>query len=170
LSGIYELPFGKGRKWGGSWHAALDAVAGGWQISSAWQHQSGQPLGFGNVIFNGDLKSIPLSGGQRSVDRWFNTEAGFERNAARQLGSNLRRFPIRFSGIRGDGQDRWDFGLIKNFRFGERFRLQFRAETFNAMNHPNLANPNTAVTSGAFGTVTSQDPPRSWQGALKLTF
>ena len=170
LSGIYELPFGKGRKWGGSWHAALDAVAGGWQISSAWQHQSGQPLGFGNVIFNGDLKSIPLSGGQRNVDRWFNTEAGFERNAARQLGSNLRRFPIRFSGIRGDGQDRWDFGLIKNFRIGERFRLQFRAETFNAMNHPNLANPNTAVTSGAFGTVTSQDPPRSWQGALKLTF
>jgi hypothetical protein len=67
-------------------------------------------------------------------------------------------------------QDRLDFGLIKNFQLTERFRLQFRAETFNALNFANKANPNTSVTSGAFGTITSQDPPRSWQGALKLTF
>jgi len=96
--------------------------------------------------------------------------AGFERNNALQLASNPRRFPIRFSGIRGPIQDRWDFGLIKNFQITERWRLQFRAETFNAMNFSNLANPNTTVTGGNFGTITGQDPPRSWQGALKLTF
>ena len=111
-----------------------------------------------------------LPEGQRNVDAWFILDAGFERNGARQLGSNLRRFPIRFSGVRGPTQDRWDFGLIKYFHFSERWRLQFRAETFNAWNHSNLANPNTGVTSGAFGTISSQDPPRSWQGALKLTF
>ncbi len=169
-SGIWELPFGKGRNWGSNWNPFVNGVLGGWQLNTAWQHQSGQPLGFGNVIFNGDLKNVVLPRDQKSVDQWFNLNAGFERNNALQLASNLRRFPIRFNGIRGPVQDRLDFGLIKNFQLTERFRLQFRAETFNALNFANKANPNTSVTSGAFGTITSQDPPRSWQGALKLTF
>jgi hypothetical protein len=169
-SGIWEFPFGRGRKWGSAWHPVVNGMLGGWQLNGAWQHQSGAPLGFGNVIFNGDLDNVLAPKSQRGVDGWFNVNAGFERSAARQLGSNLVRFSPRFSGIRGPGQDRLDFGVIKYFQITERFRLQFRAETFNALNHPNLANPNTSVTSGAFGTITSQDPPRSWQGALKLTF
>jgi hypothetical protein len=169
-SGIWEIPFGKGRKFGATMHPVVNGVIGGWQLNAAWQHQSGQPLGFGNVIFNGDLNNIVLPKGQRNVDGWFNLNAGFERNNALQLASNLRRFPIRFNGIRGPQQDRWDFGLIKNFAITERWKLQFRAETFNAMNYTNLANPNTTVTSGAFGTIGGQDPPRSWQGALKLSF
>ena len=169
-SGIWELPFGKGRHWGASWHPVLNGIAGGWQLNGAMQYQSGGPLGFGNVIFNGDLKNVNLPRGQRSVDQWFNLNAGFERNNALQLASNLRQFPLRFNGIRGPIQARIDFGLIKNFLITERWRLQFRAETFNVANYANLANPNTSVTSGAFGTITGQDPPRSWQGALKLTF
>jgi len=169
-SGIWELPFGKGRRWGSDSHAALRAILGGWQLNGAMQYQSGPPLGFGNAIFNGDLGNVVRPRGERSVDSWFNLNAGFERNNALQLGSNLRRFPIRFSGIRGPIQARWDFGLIRNFTFNDKWRLQFRAETFNAANFANLAGPNTGVTSGAFGTITGQDPPRSWQGALKLTF
>lgn len=169
-SGIWEIPAGRKRKFGASWNPVAMGVLGNWQLNAAWQHQSGQPLGFGNAIFNGDLKNVVLGDGQRTVDGWFNLNAGFERNNALQLASNPRRFPIRFSGIRGPIQDRWDFGLIKNFQITERWRLQFRAETFNAMNFSNLANPNTTVTGGNFGTITGQDPPRSWQGALKLTF
>jgi hypothetical protein len=169
-SGIWELPFGKGRQWGAGWHPLVNGVLGGWQLQGAWQHQSGQPLGFGNAIFNGDLGNVVLPEDKRSVDQWFNLNAGFDRNAATQLASNLRRFPVRFSGIRGPNQSRFDFGMIKNFPITERWRMQFRAETFNAFNHPNLANPNTGVTSGAFGQITGQDPPRSWQFALKLTF
>jgi len=169
-SGIWELPFGKGRRWSSNSHVALRAIMGGWQLNGAMQYQSGSPLGFGNVIFNGDLGNVVRPRGERSVDGWFNLNAGFERNNALQLGGNLRRFPIRFSGIRGPIQARWDFGLIRNFAFNDKWRLQFRAETFNAANFANLAGPNTGVTSGAFGTITGQDPPRSWQGALKLTF
>lgn len=169
-SGIWELPFGKGRHWGTNWHPVLNGIAGGWQLNGAMQYQSGAPLGFGNVIFNGDLNNVTLPRGQRSVDQWFNVNAGFERNNALQLANNLRRFPIRFNGIRGPIQSRIDFGLIKNFAITERWKLQFRAETFNVANYANLSNPNTTVTSGAFGTITGQDPPRSWQGALKLTF
>ena len=169
-SGIWELPFGKGRRWGTSWNPVVNGVLGGWQLNGAMQYQSGAPLGFGNVIFNGDLKNVLLPKGQRSVDQWFNVNAGFERNNALQLGSNLRTFPIRFNGIRGPIQARWDFGLIKNFSLTERVKLQFRAESFNVANYANLSNPSTGVTTGAFGTITGQDPPRSWQGALKLTF
>jgi len=169
-SGIWELPFGRGRKWGSQMHQAVDFAAGGWQLGGLYQHQSGAPLGFGNRIFNGNLNSIVLPEDKRSVDGWFDVNAGFNRVVAQQLASNLRTFPIRFNGVRGPNQDRWDFSLIKNFRMTERWNTQFRAETFNAINHPNLADPNTDPTSSAFGIITGQDPPRSWQASLKVTF
>jgi hypothetical protein len=169
-SGIWEIPYGHSRRWGSGMPGALNFILGGWQFNGLYQHQSGEPLGFGNRIFTGSLDDIVLSEGQRGVDGWFNVNAGFERSSAKQLASNIRTFPLRFSGVRGPTQDRWDFSMIKNFRISERFNSQFRAETFNAMNHPNLSNPNTDPTSSAFGTITSQNPPRSWQMSLKITF
>jgi hypothetical protein len=167
-SGIWELPYGRNRKWGAQTPAVVNFILGGWQLGGVYQHQSGQPLGFGNVIFNGDLHNIVLPKNQRSVDGWFNVNAGFERASNKQLGSNIRTMPLRFNGVRGPNQDRWDFSMIKNFQITERLKTQFRAETFNAMNHPNLSNPSTSVTSSGFGTITGQNPPRSWQLALKL--
>lgn len=169
-SGIWEIPFGHGRRWGATSPAVLNFILGGWQFNSLYQHQSGAPLGFGNRIFLGDLHNIVLPEGQRSVDGWFNLNAGFERGSAKQLASNIRTLPLRFSGIRGPTQDRWDFSLIKTFRISERFNVQFRGETFNALNHPNLSDPTTDPTSSAFGLITSQNPPRSWQFSLKVNF
>ena len=127
-------------------------------------------MGFGNAILLGSLKDIPLSGSERSVDRWFNT-AVFERDTRNQLGSNIRTLPSRFSGIRTDGHYMWDMSLLKNFTLVEGVKLQFRGETYNALNHPNFNAPNTGPTSSAFGTVTSQNGnPRWWQLSLKLTF
>ncbi len=170
MSGIWELPFGRGRRFGSDWHPALNFFAGGWQLNGVVQRQSGPPLDWGNIIFNGDLNDIVLPKDQRSVERWFNIDAGFNRNSQQQLASNVRTFPFRFSGIRADGQARWDFSLIKYFPIGERARMQFRAETFNAWNHPNLNVPNRTPTSSSFGIITGQDQPRSWQFALKLDF
>ncbi|MBL8219456.1 MAG: carboxypeptidase regulatory-like domain-containing protein [Bryobacterales bacterium] len=172
VSGIWELPFGKGRHWGSKLPAALEFFAGGWQLNGIMQRQSGPPLGFGDVwtLFTGNPDSIKLSKSQRNPDRWFNTDAGFNRNAAQQLASNYRVSALRFGGIRGDGQSRWDLSAIKNFRLTERIGIQFRAECLNAMNHPNLFAPNTTPTNTAFGTITGQDVPRSWQMALRLTF
>jgi hypothetical protein len=171
-SGIWELPFGHKRHWGANWHRSLDFIAGGWQLGGIYQHQSGAPLGFGNRIFNGDLKNIVRSKDTRSVDSWFipAATAGFETSGSKQLASNLRALSLRFSSVRGPNQDRWDFSLIKNFRITERWVTQFRAETFNAMNHPNLYDPNTDPTSASWGTINGQDTPRSWQMSLKLTW
>lgn len=171
-SAIVELPFGKGRRVGSNWARPLDFVAGGWQLNMVVQRQSGPPLGFGDVwtLFTGNPDNVVLPKSQRGVDRWFNIDAGFNRNAAQQLASNIRVSPLRFGGVRADGQARWDFSAIKNFRVAEKLMLQFRAEALNAWNHPNLFAPNTTPTSSAFGTITRQDVPRIWQLALKLTF
>ncbi|MBS1824160.1 MAG: TonB-dependent receptor [Acidobacteria bacterium] len=171
-SGIWEVPFGKKRKWGSSWGKPMDFVAGGWQLGGIYQHQSGAPLGFGNRIFNGNLKNIVKPENERNVDSWFvpAAVAGFETNGARQLASNLRALSLRFSSVRGPNQDRWDFSMIKNFPITERVVMQFRGETFNALNHPNLYDPNTDPTSASWGSITGQDTPRSWQLSLKLTW
>lgn len=171
-SGIWEIPFGRGRHFGSGMHKAVDFIAGGWQLGGIYQHQSGAPLGFGNRIFNGDVKNFVKSESERNVDSWFTPAkaAGFETVGTLQPASNLRKFSLRFSSARGPNQDRWDFSLIKNFRISERWNTQFRAETFNALNHPNLYDPNTDPTSPSYGSITGQDTPRSWQMSLKLTF
>lgn len=171
LSGIYELPFGRGRRFLSDAPGVVDFFAGGWQLNGIITFQSGQALGFGNAIFNGNIEDLVLSPSERSVDRWFNVDAGFNRVAAQQLASNYRTFPLRFAGLRGDAQHRWDLSAIKNFRIAESARIQFRAEAFNALNRPIFNNPNTTPTSTSFGMVTgTAAKARTFQFALKLEF
>ncbi|MDX1984853.1 MAG: TonB-dependent receptor, partial [Bryobacteraceae bacterium] len=171
VSGIYEFPFGKGRQFGAGMPAPLEFLAGGWQLNAVIIYQSGNALGFGNALFAGNIADIALDSSQRNADRWFNTEAGFNRVPAQQLASNYRLFPLRFGGVRGDSQHRWDLSAIKNFRIVERARAQFRAECFNALNHSIFNDPNTAPTNTAFGRITgTQAQARTFQLALKLEF
>ena len=171
ISGIWEIPVGRGRRFGTDMNRFLNGILGGWQIGAVIVRQSGAPLGFGNAIFTGDIKNIPLPKGQRDVDRWFNVDAGFERNAKKQLSRNIRAFPLRFSGVRGDGQDRWDFSLIKRFPITERINLQFRAEVYNALNTVSFNNPRTNPYRSDFGRITAtQVDARNWQFALRLNW
>jgi hypothetical protein len=171
-SGVWELPFGKGRPFGSAWPRAIDLVLGGWQLGVVVTRQSGAPLGFGNALFLGDIKNIPLPKSQRDVDRWFNTDAGFNRNSNAQLVSNLRTFPLLFSGVRGDDQRSWDSSFVKKFHLhGERTTLQFRANVFNSWNQTNFADPNRTPTSSSFGRITATaGEPRNWQLGLTLAF
>jgi hypothetical protein len=169
LSGIYELPFGRGRRFASQASGFVNALAGGWQVQAIYAGQSGQALGFGNFLFYGNLHDIPIAA--TSPERWFNTEAGFERDAAKQLSWNLRTTSVRFTGIRGDGINRFDASVIKNTALTEKTRLQFRAEFLNFCNHVMFANPNTDPTSTAFGAVTSEKGyARRIQLGLKLIF
>ena len=171
MSGVYELPFGRGRHFGSSMASPLQVIFGGWQLNGTVVRQAGAPLGFGNIIFTGDIKNIALTKDERSPDRWFNTDAGFEKSSSKQLASNVRTFPLRLSGVRSDGQSTWNFSLSKNFTVWEQVKAQFRIETYNTMNHPSFANPNTTVTNSSFGVVTqANSEPRNWQFALKLMF
>lgn len=168
-SGIYELPFGKGRRFGSGMPGFLEFFAGGWQLSGVWQYQSGAPLGFGQALFIGDSSTIGLPTDQRNTDRWFNTSV-FNRNSQQVLASNVRTAPLRYSNIRADSQRRLDLSANKTFRITEKAKMIFRADTFNARNEVVLRSPNTDPISTAFGTVTAQEPPRSWQFSLNLRF
>jgi hypothetical protein len=170
-SAIWEIPFGRGRQFGSDWPAIVNGILGGWRLNPLIQYQSGPALNLGNIIFNGDIKNIALPSGSRNADRWFNTGAGFNRDTRQNLVSNIRTFPLRFSGIRADGMSRWDFSLIKTFSILERIKFEIRADAFNSFNHTNLTAPNMTPTSTAFGTVTTTNGGgRQWQLASKIRF
>ncbi|MEK7406760.1 MAG: carboxypeptidase-like regulatory domain-containing protein [Acidobacteriota bacterium] len=151
-SWIYELPFGPGKKLAPR-NRVLSRVAGGWQVQGLTVLQSGPPLGFGNSLLLGSIRDIPLEEGQRTIDRWFNTDV-FNRRTVEQLSYNYRALSSLFNGIRADGRAFINGSLIKAIPVRERVNLQFRAELFNAINHPNFSAPNTSPTSTAFATIT----------------
>ncbi|MCL4850553.1 MAG: hypothetical protein KJZ78_04140, partial [Bryobacteraceae bacterium] len=171
FSGIWELPLGQGRHFLSAAPPVIRQIVSGWQVGAIWLAMSGTPLSFGNVIFNGDIKNIPLPENERTYYRAFNTEAGFDRNSSNQLANNLRTFPLRFSGIRSDGYTTWDLSLIKQTRLTEKTSMQLRAEFLNAFNHPNFQIPNTSPVSSTFGRVPGENSfPREIQLALKFLF
>jgi len=169
-TGIFELPFGKGKPWLGSTGGVVGKLISGWQVSGIFQGQSGAALGFGESILYGSLKDIPIPNSQRTIQRWFNTD-GFERASARQRNWAIRTMPSRFSGIRGDGMNNWDLSVIKNTHFRERGYVEFRTEFINALNHAQFTAPNTTPTSTAFGSVSGVSQfPRIIQLGLRVVF
>lgn len=168
LSALYELPFGPGKRLLTSSNGVLRQVVGGWQMQAVWQRNTGSPIGFGNVLMIDDIRKARLDGSAQTLDRWFNTDI-FNRVPAQQLASNLLPHSPRFSGLRTAAIDNWDISAVKNFHLSEKWRFQFRAEYLNAMNHSNLAGPNTAPTNSLFGRVTATTGfPRYIHFGLKL--
>ncbi len=167
VSGIWELPFGRGT-------SMASRILGGWQVSGVYAYQSGFPLGnFPNVFFTGSLDDLALS--DPTVARWFNTEAGFNRIAAQQPTTyDLRTFPLRVDELRGDPINNLDFSVIKNTSIMNGKTLQLRLEALNAFNHPLLAPPpagnlNPAVSG--FGQVSGQNNyARRVQAMVKFLF
>lgn len=165
-SGNYELPFGKGKALGSGAGPWLDRLIGGWQLAGILNLQSGAPVGWGNVIyFGGDL-----NWDARNLSRAFDVTR-FERSAALQLDRNVRTFNSGFSAYRSDKIYNIDLSVVKSIALFERFKIQFRAETFNFFNHAIFNGPNLTPTNSNFGVITSQaNLPRTTQLALRLTF
>ncbi len=169
-TGIWELPFGRGRPLFTAAHGLAQHLIGGWTVQAIWQASTGAPLAFGNVLFTGDVTKIALPKSERRIDRWFDT-SGFERNAARQLQNNFRGFPSRLSGVRAPGVNVWDASLIKRFALTERVRAQLRGEFLNAANRSHLTTPVVAPANTLFGQITGTTGfPRQVHFALKVEF
>jgi hypothetical protein len=154
MSFIYELPFGRGRRFLGNSSRLVEILAGGWQINGIHTRQQGAPLGFGNFLIYGSVKDIPLARGERTVDRWFNTSV-FERLNTKALVSNVRTASLRFSGVRAPGMVNYDLSMLKRTKITEKINSEFRGEFLNATNTPLFAGPNTDQYSTAFGTITA---------------
>ncbi|HXS14088.1 MAG TPA: carboxypeptidase-like regulatory domain-containing protein [Acidobacteriaceae bacterium] len=167
LTLIYQLPFGRGRRFANQSRLA-DAFAGGWQVTSIYQALSGQPLSWGNVIYTGnwhDLNNHP----HQAIGPSFNTSV-FDRVSADQLNSySYRTFPQYFG--RSDANNNFDFSVLKNFAIGDRFVVQPRVDAFNALNHVQFQPANLSPTSSSFGTNTSQlNTNRQIQGGVHILF
>ncbi|HKZ79348.1 MAG TPA: TonB-dependent receptor [Pyrinomonadaceae bacterium] len=172
---VYELPFGRGRRWGSQWNKAADLVLGGWQLSGIHTIQSGLGLTAtlgGDTVLNigGERRARPNIVGDPNlsnptVERWFNTDA------FKVFSPKPQAFGNAGVGImRGPGYVNFDFTLAKNFQVTERVRMQFRTEFFNAFNHANFGPPNIARESGGFGQILSASNARIIQFGLKGYF
>ncbi len=176
INGILELPFGRGRRFGSDVHPVADIFIGGWQIAGVYQFQSGVPITWGNILFTGNTDDIDLPRSERTPQRWFNTDAGFNKLAAQQLASNVRTFPLRLSNVRTHEVNNIDASIIKNVSVGSGRMLQFRFEALNALNHVLLPGPNnnqTNPTNNSFGQViasTQANYPRRVQLMAKFIF
>jgi Carboxypeptidase regulatory-like domain len=173
ISGIWELPFGQGRRYGTNLNPVANAIVGGWQISGIYQFQTGAPVGnFGNYILIGSEDDIALPGSDRTLERWFNVDA-FNRVSAQQLVSNVRTLPMRFSSVRAHDVNNVDLSLIKNTAI-KTATFQFRLEALNAFNHPLFPAPGvgtvTATTFGQVVTSTQANYARRVQAMLKVLF
>jgi carboxypeptidase family protein/TonB-dependent receptor-like protein len=178
VSYSYALPFGKGRDYlvDDGW---LSTVLTGWETYGIITVQSGRPftvallpeidnsgtgrsiLGFGandrpNLVGNPELSNS-------TTGQWFNTSAfafptpGTFGNAGRNI-------------LNGPSYQAINLSLMKNTALSERINLQFRAEAFNLLNHPNFNLPDNFLGSPTFGRITSARDPRHIQFGLKLLF
>ena len=170
-SGLYELPFGRGKHFGATLHPAVNALLGNWSAGSIVTWAAGEPYSItvpGNPANTGDrlivnrpnLVGQPY-GLQRTLQQDFNP-AAFTSNLQYQLG-NLGR-----NTMRNRPDFNWDFSLLKELRLAERLRMQFRAEAFHASNTPRFNQPGQSLGTTGFGTITGAETPRNLQFGLKL--
>lgn len=174
LSYVYELPVGKGKKFGGSMNRVANTVIGGWQTSGTLTLKEGFPLTITQSNTNpfGVGQHVNVTGTPRVIHRgfqeWIDTSAFTPANQF-----DLGNAPRYFSDLRAPAYKNWDVSIQKYFPLNERYRFQFRMDMFNALNHTNLYSPNTFFgknyfQGGSFGEITNAWTARQMQAALKF--
>ena len=171
FAGLYELPFGKGKKFASGIPKAVDYFIGGWDLNANITYSKGWAVAYPNAaqVQPGSAKlSDPI------IAQWFNTslwnDAGGKRVAAQEP-FTLRTFPLRFSDVRLPGYQNWDASISKYFPITERARLQFKFEGVNMLNHPWFtAIASVDVTNAQFGRLnpTQNNLPRFLKLGLNL--
>jgi hypothetical protein len=167
VSGIYDLPVGKGRPYLANANRVAMFLLGNWQVGLAYTYFPCAPLGFGDVFYWGG----PLHYNASNTNGPTFDTSQFITASAQQLSNNFRTFPAVFSNLRIDSMNNFNVNLTKIFVIHEDVKLQFRAESYNAANRPLFESPTMTVTSTTFGMIPSQtNSPRAIQLALRLTF
>lgn len=165
----YDVPFGKGRRWGSNMNRVGDMILGGWELSGITTYYSGFPFspdlenyGPNNIQPNAGPNNRPVQGsgnpyagaaGNRS--QWFVgcpnqqcTSGPFEWPASNTFGN----YPI--NSLYGPHFIQQDLSAFKTFKFSERFAFTLRTDSRNVFNHTNLGMPNSDVQSPNAGQIT----------------
>jgi len=171
VGAVYELPFGKGKKFGQSWNGFENLVLGGWTFDVITRAQTGAPW---NVSLGQDRANVGRTyqrpdvlfnpnNGPKTPDQWFSTSA-YAVPAIFTYGNSGR------DTIEAMGRYNWDIAFQKAFRVREGHMLEFRSEFYNMPNSVSMMQPNTSFSSSAFGQVTSATSARQIQFALRYAF
>lgn len=169
---IYQLPFGRGKRFLSNANRLLNSIAGGWSTNGIVSLMTGN---YFSVTVAGDRANVGgfpfqranrrcngnLPRGERTIDRYFDTSC-FSTTPLGTFGDSGRNI------IEIPGLNNWDISFIKDNRLRENLSLQFRAEFFNAFNHAQFNAPETNINSAFVGQIRSARDPRISQMALKL--
>jgi hypothetical protein len=185
INGIYELPFLREQK------GVLGKVAGGWQVTGVVQFQTGTPITVGRGVDYAGIGSgsetqpwnvtgdASLPRGDRAFSNnaadsnfWFKTTPGLFTQPANGTYANQNRQSLPFH---QPGFQNWNIAGFKNFAITEQHGIQFRAEFFNFLNHPNWGGANgggltTDPSSSTFGKVSTKGGNREIQLSLRYSF
>jgi hypothetical protein len=180
ISYVYDLPFGRGKRYGQNASRVADALIGHWGLGGVTTLQSGFPLGFTTDLnltnsFGGGSRPNYVPGCAKEfhgsatsrLNGWFNT-ACFTQPAAFTFGNESRND----AQLRAPGIANWDASAFKSFPIhSDRTSLQFRAEAYNLFNRVQFGYPGQSQGTSSFGVITSQyNTPRVLQFALRLAY
>jgi hypothetical protein len=180
ITGAFDLPFGRGRRFLSNAPRAVDYTLGGWNVSTFSTFQSGFPLEYSlarsNIFAVGtgpqfpDVVGDPMEGisgsHQERLSRFFNT-AAFAQPKDFTFGNS----GARIGTVRSPGMNNINLTLTKDFAVTEGVRFRLRASSFNLTNTPVFAAPNTQFGTGNFGVVFNQaNMSRQTELALRLVF
>ena len=171
-SSVYEIPLGKGRAV--LQHGPLAMILGGWNFGTIITLQQGSPMALTTQVnrINGFtpgpqrvdvIRDPDLPNSERTVERWFDTDAVSEPGLYR-FGNSSRDI------AQSPGIVNFDVSLLKNHHWGERYNVQFRFEAFNFFNAPQFNEPGRALGAPNFGVISSASNQRSLQLGLKFQF
>ena len=184
LSYSYDLPFGRGKKFGGSIPKWVDAVAGGWKTNGVWRVNGGRPLTFNTY----DGTPLPTYGNPRpnfagtprkdnNKHNWLPGGTGYIANPNSLVLPNpytLGNVPRATGLVRTPMAFNTNMSMQKEFvlsKWREGVKLEMRLEAQNALNHPNFGTPNTSVDDPNFGTIGyTSNGPRQVQLGAKVNF
>jgi len=174
---VYDLPFGRGKMLGNNVNGAVNEVIGGWTVSPIVSFHTGWPMpvngaqdesgtfGRGPRADCSGIPSITKSAIPGIGVQWFNNTGQFTNPAVGTFGD----CSPQLGGLRSPRYTDVDMSLHKDFPIREQFRLQFRADFINTFNHVQFNAPNMGLGS-TMGQITSAQPPRNIQLALKLYY
>jgi outer membrane receptor protein involved in Fe transport len=172
FSSVYQLPFGRGRRFLSHAGSVTNAVLGGWSVNGIAAFMTGNWFA---VTVSGDRANVGgfpfqranracdgnLERGKRTIDRYFDISC-FQVTPLGAFGNSGRNI-VEIPGI-----NNWDVSVAKETPIHERARLQFRAEFFNLFNHAQFGQPDLGVQSNFFGQIRGARDGRISQMALKL--
>lgn len=165
LSGIWDLPFGRGRHFLPKANRWLNGAIGGWNVNTIYRYNSGNPVAGLDVLSSCDALLVD----HQTNDQWFNNNKACYKGRASYT---LRVVPDRYPWLRQMDNTTVNLAGAKTWTVTERWRFNLRAEAFNLFNHPLYGGPDTGYQNARFGMlpVGQQNFPRLIQVSAKLSF